>query len=326
MHYSKPWLSIDEQLARLAERGADIEPRDDAGALLRAVGYYRLTGYLYPFRESERVVGDDGKTRVRVLGHYRAGTSVHQARELIDFDRDLRLLVLEALERIEVSLRVQFGHELGRRSPFAHLESEWFVSTFTDAPESVDGAESPHQAWLRRVQERLDGSDEAFVAHFREKYDGRMPIWAVTEVLEFGQLSRLYGGLRNDLATTIATSFGVPSKRVMASWIASLNYVRNVAAHHARLFNRKLVVAPQRPRRGVVPVLDHLRDETRPKSDFGLYNALAVTAYLLRAFEPESGWPERLTVLMDEFPSETALSTASMGFPANWRQLALWQA
>lgn len=84
------------------------------------------------------------------------------------------------------------------------------------------------------------------MAHFRSKYDDRMPIWALTEILELGHVSRLHGGLRNDIATEIAQAFGVPTKRLMQSWVASLNYVRNVAAHHARLYNRKLVSAPKR--------------------------------------------------------------------------------
>ena len=85
--------------------------------------------------------------------------------------------------------------------------------------------------------------------HFREKYDDRMPVWALTELLELGQLSVLYRGLRQQDAEEIALAFGAPTKRIMVSWLASLNYVRNVAAHHARLFNRKLQHAPARQRR-----------------------------------------------------------------------------
>ena len=82
---------------------------------------------------------------------------------------------------------------------------------------------------------------DARATHFREKYDDQMPIWALTEIMELGHLSRLYVGLTNSIATEIATAYAVPSKRVMSSWIASLNYVRNVAAHHARISNRKVL-------------------------------------------------------------------------------------
>ena len=112
----------------------------------------------------------------------------------------------------------------------------------------------------------------------------------------------------------------------MVSWLASLNYVRNVAAHHARLFNRKLQYAPGRPEKGTVPVLDHLRDEETAKSIYGLYNALAVIAYLLRSIESESDWCQRLVGMIQTFPVSTSLSVASLGVPDGWAALELWSA
>lgn len=325
--YSKPWLPVDAQIDQLASRGVDVGATPEAGQLLRAIGYYRLTGYLYPFRTSERYEDDDGKTRIRVLSDYRPGTSLAHAAQLIDFDRALRMLVMDGVERIEVSLRMQIGYVLGESSAFAHLEQATFVSSFTESYEDPATGEttSKHREWLRRVAARIDGSDETFVAHFREKYDGQLPIWALTEVLELGHLGRLYSGLSNSLATMIAEAYQAPSKRVMASWIASLNYVRNVAAHHARLFNRKLVTAPSRPPVGSVPLLDHLRDEESAKAIYGVYNALAVTAYLLRSIDPQSGWPRRLVELLHTFPSAPGLTVEAIGTHPRWTRLDLWR-
>ncbi|GAB3310885.1 hypothetical protein EK0264_11060 [Epidermidibacterium keratini] len=151
-----------------------------------------------------------------------------------------------------------------------------------------------------------------------------MPIWALTELLELGQLSRLYSGLRNDLATEIATAFGVPTKRLMASWIATVNYVRNIAAHHARLFNRKLVISPKRPKPGQVPLLDHLGQLGAPKQ-FGSYNALAVMAYLLKTAAPTANWPDRVASHLRQFPRNTALDVGSMGVAEGWLDEPLWR-
>lgn len=217
--YTKPWLSIPDQIDRLAARGVAIPNRVAAAELLRTVGYYRLTGYLYPFRASESYVEEDGRERIRVLGLYRDGTSIESAATLIDFDRDLRLLVLDGVERIEIALRTQVGYSIGRIGAFAHEEPSTYISNFTDpSSDPVTGVQSPGplDEWLARVQERRDSSDEAFVTHFRTKYEDRMPIWALTELLELGHISRLFSGLRNDLATEIATAFGVPTKRLMA--------------------------------------------------------------------------------------------------------------
>lgn len=323
--YDKPWLPIEAQIGKLVSRGVEIGDEADAANLLRAVGYYRLTGYLYPFRRSERY-DDEGRTRVRVLSEYRDGTAMAHAAKIIEFDRALRILVLDGIERVEVSLRVQLGHTLGAQSPFAHLDSATFVTPFTtEYTDPISGLQtSKHLQWIAKVNARRDASDEAFVAHFRDKYDGQMPIWALTEILELGHLSRLYSGLQNSLATEIAHSYGAPTKRVMASWIASLNYLRNVAAHHARLFNRKLVVVPSRPPVGDVPLLDHLRDDSSAKAVYGVYNALAVTAYLLRTIDRDSGWPERVLHLARTFPGTPTFTLDTMGAHPHWERLELW--
>jgi abortive infection bacteriophage resistance protein len=325
--YAKPWLTLDEQIDKLAVRGVDVEPLATTEALLRQVGYYRLTGYLYPFRESEPYIDDDsGRQRIRVLNSYRAGTTIGYAARLIDFDRELRMLVLAAVERIEVSLRMQVGYTLGRRSAFAHRDPKNFVPAFTTESTDDETGESTSRLtqWLARVQERQDGSDEAFVAHFRDRYDGALPIWALTEILELGHLGRLFGALQSDLATAIAHSYGVPTKKVFASWIASINYVRNVSAHQARLFNRKLVAAPSRPRAGHIPALDHLRDSAEPKAEFGVYNALAIMAHLVGAIDPGCDWNERLAAHLARFPPG-GLTTSDMGAPTGWERQALWQ-
>lgn len=328
MEYAKPWLSVDDQVSKLQSRGVLAGDRTDAVDLLRRVGYYRLTGYLYPFRESTTTVDTEGRPHLHISNHYRDGTSLEHATQLIDFDRELRLLVLDGIERIEVSLRMQIGYILGRTSPFAHLQPSTFVSAFTE--EHLDTRTntlvSRHSQWLQRVDARRTDSDEAFVAHFRTKYDDQMPIWALTEILEMGHLGRLYAGLNNSLATEIAQAYGAPTKKLMTSWISSLNYIRNVSAHHARLFNRKLVAAPGRPKPGLVPVLDHLRDETNAKAVFGLYNALAIMAYLLRSIESDTQWPQRVVDNIQSFPERPGFTTSTMGIPTDWSDQKLWHA
>ncbi|MEU4362928.1 Abi family protein [Promicromonospora sp. NPDC023987] len=324
--YAKPWLSVDEQIDRLAGHGIEVEDHGRATSLLQAVGYYRLTGYLYPFRGSEQHVDDEGRTRIRVLSDYRAGTTLRHAEDIIDFDRRLRMLVMDGVERIEVAVRMRIGYVLGRRSPFSYEDPNCFTEAFTaESTDARDAAPSRHVQWLQRVNNRKASSDEQFVEHFREKYDDRMPVWALTEILELGHLSVLYRGMHQQDAEEIALAFSVPTKKIMISWLASLNYVRNVAAHHSRLFNRKLQHAPARPKAGQIPVLDHLRDEKTAKGIFGTYNALAVIAYILPSIDADSDWAKQLAALLREFPASHALTVASMGAPQVWESLDLWR-
>lgn len=325
MEYTKAWLPLDKQVERLVARGLEVDDESRAVALLQSVGYYRLTGYLYPFLRSEELV-ENGRTRNRVLSRYRSGTALHHAEQIIDFDRRLRMLVMEGVERFEVALRMRTGYVLGESSAFAHEDPASFTEAFTASrTDSRDPRPSAHVLWLQRVKEARDKSDELFVEHFREKYEGRMPIWALTELLEMGQLSRVYRGMLQQDAEKIAFAFGVPTKKIMTSWLASLNYVRNVAAHHARLFNRKLQNAPSRPTVGKAPLLDHLSAPDAPKSDFGTYNALAVIAYLLKHVDADCRWAQSLVDLLHEFPTSHALSVRSIGVPDGWEVLTLWQ-
>ncbi|WIE83127.1 hypothetical protein [Curtobacterium sp. MCPF17_021] len=107
-------------------------------------------------------------------------------------------------------------------------------------------------------------------------------------------------------------------------WLASVNYVRNVEAHHARLFNRKLVVVPKRPRSGAVPLLAHLSGTDAPKQ-FGVYNTLAVMAYLLRSIPSDHDWAERVAAFLGAFPSNEHLDLSSMGVGAGWLDHAIWR-
>jgi abortive infection bacteriophage resistance protein len=209
VQYEKPWLSIDAQIEKLRGRGLVVDDEALAADVLREVGYYRLTGYLHPFRESRSSADETGRTRVVVLDPYRRGTRLDHAVDLLEFDRRLRSLVIEGVDRIEVALRAQVGHVFGRRSPFAHEEPASFTTAFTE-PDDGTTTGTRHRDWLERVRARKDASDEAFVVHFRTAYDGRMPIWALTEILELGHLAKLFTGARNDIATEIARAFDVP--------------------------------------------------------------------------------------------------------------------
>ncbi len=328
MEYTKKWLPLDQQVKQLTARGLQVDDPGRAVRLLESVGYYRMTGYLYPFLESEELVDDTGHRKTRVLKTYRPGTELRHVEEIIDFDRRLRMLVMEGVERVEVAVRMRVGYLLGRASPFAHEDATFFDNSFTTA--STD-SRSPHASkqvvWLERVKERRGSSDETFVAHFRNKYDDHMPIWALTELLELGQLSVLYRGMLQKDAEDVAAAFGVPQKKMMTSWLASLNYVRNVAAHHGRLFNRNLQNAPSRPKKGQVPLLDHLREPSavNSKEGFGTYNALAIISYMLRSIEVERAWAPRLVELLRSFPTSHALSVQNIGAPLDWHTLDLWQ-
>lgn len=137
MSYDKPWKSYQEQLELLSNRGLIITDSNKALHYLERIGYYRLSGYWFPFRERSGIccplVAANGKkfkkgdTDRLVLDNFKAGARFCDAVELYVFDKKLRLLVLDALERIEIGLRVDISHNLGKKDAFAHLKARVFV-------------------------------------------------------------------------------------------------------------------------------------------------------------------------------------------------------
>ena len=223
--YTKPHLPFADQVGLLKNRGLIIDDEAEAQHLLSMIGYYRLSGYWYPFRRSAGgMLRDD---------QFAEGTTFRQIVRLYDADRQLKLRLLDALERIEIAIRVQIGFTLGRRGAYAHLDAEHLDGRFT---RSDGGKPSTYERWLRKVLAAQARSSEDFVLHFQGKYDGRLPVWVITEILDFGALSYLFQGLqaadRNEIAAGLGLldRHGAGNGSALANWLRVLNYVRNATS------------------------------------------------------------------------------------------------
>lgn len=166
-------------------------------------------------------------------------------------------------------------------------------------------------------------SKEDFVRHYQQKYGEPFPIWVAVELWEFGMLSTFYHGMKVDDATQIAAKYGLPGWQLMQSWLRSVNFVRNVAAHHSRLWNKNLVDQPKLPTRGQVHGFDALVDQ--PAVASRLFVVLCILLHFMRIVSPNSTWPSRLRTHLENFPVVSKLSLADMGFPPDWRDQPLWR-
>jgi abortive infection bacteriophage resistance protein len=276
----------------------EVGDRARAKHQLQHVNYYRVRAYWVP---NEIPAGLDDHA-------FAPGTKLATIFDLYAFDQKLRLLVLDAIERIEVSLRTRWVNVLSLRyGSHAYLRSEVFSN-----PRKYD-------ACLQRLHSEVLKSQETFVRHYRSRYSEPKlpPIWSIAEVLTFGQLSLWIQYLRHGLdRAEIAAAYGI-DEQVLVSVIRHLSYVRNVCAHHSRLWNREMTVAmklPLNPR--------WLHQEFNRSAGNRLYNTLVVLAYLLDTISPASEWRRSALELMDKFPS---VDVVAMGFPADWRKSRYWK-
>ena len=211
----KPFLTVEEQLALLKSRGLIIEDDDAALSCLHQLNYYRLSGYTLTLRRGNKFYKD---------------ITFSDVMQIYNFDRELKMLLLQWLEDVEISLRTHIGYVLGSIGPTSYLDSSSFVS------------DAHHDIFRKELSNALkDNKNEAFVKHHNTKYGGVLPSWAIIETLSFGAISRLFSNLDVNIKKEICSSYYINLRYTyIENWLESLVVTRNLCAHHARLFNRGL--------------------------------------------------------------------------------------
>lgn len=291
MKYEKPWLDYDDLLSLLEARGLAIPDRERAIRWLKQISYYRLSAYCLPLKQAPS-------------NAFQPGVKFDDVAGLYIFDRKLRLVLLDAIERIEVSLRAHLTHSLGRKyGPFGYAERTAFSRGFG------------HDALLDELAIAEERQPEPFVSHFREKYvdEPHLPFWMAAELLSFGMTSRIYADTVPDIKRRFASSIGVPDQFAV-SWMHSLCYVRNVCAHHKRLWNRTLSIKPRLPDSSRYWPYGVTRND-------GLYAILVIVRHCLSKLAPQCRWRERLFALFDAHPR---VPLEGMQIPTDWRARAPW--
>jgi abortive infection bacteriophage resistance protein len=297
--YNKPPLTYEEQSDLLLSRGL-IADEKELICILKNVNYYRLSAYLYPFR----TLGNQEES-------FKPGTTLDKVWNIYNFDRQLRILVMDAIERVEVGLRTQmtyqFSHLFG---PFGYIESKNLPKLDQDKFEK----------WLFEVREETKRSKETFVDHFRDTYGDNhkdLPIWMMSEIISFGKLLTFFNGVPDSIKKDIARYYGIEDL-ILKSWIGTLNVIRNICAHHGRLWNRELGFKPFVPRPKKYP------EWHTPFSiaNNRIFSVLTILRYLLYVIVPQSHWYERLIKLLKDYPD---IPLEPMGFHDNWQDHQIWK-
>lgn len=299
--YLKPPLSFIEQLIKLEKRGLVISNREQALISLSSISYYRLSAYWSPFKKRN----DSGA----FSDQFQEKTTFDNIIELYEFDRKLRLLIMDALERIEISIRTSITYHL------AHQYGAFALSSSKNFHEKFD-----HAAWIEKTRKEVTHSREPFIEHFQEKYEGfpTLPVWMATEIISFGALSLLFKGLKNDDKRTIAQTVYNLHPKTLANWLHFLTYIRNICAHHSRLWNKELAIKPK------IEGLDtKWHPPTTPQNDRS-FIILIILKYLLNHSENANQWAKKCEELILPVLSKYKWSFTSMGMPDDWKGHPIW--
>lgn len=315
MSQDKPWKSFPEQLALLKERGLLVDKEPAALDYLERIGYYRLSGYWYSFRQLELSEDGAGGIQYQRLDQFIDGSHFKDAVKLYVFDKKLRLLALDALERIELAVRVDIAHLLGEQDIYAHENPAMFHGNF--AKKKNQSGQTQHQLWLEKYKSHVHRARrEPFVEHYMNKYS-RLPVWVAVEIWDFGLLSKLYAGMQYKQREQIASKYGAKDGRAFTGWLRGLNFTRNVAAHHSRLWNINVL------ERASLPQDDAYWQQLNNARPFFYF---CLMQRLIRVICPNSRWAERFAVLLEEFPDVGcgAVSLADFGLLEDWQAWDLW--
>ena len=209
-------------------------------------------------------------------------------------------LILEILASIEILTRGQLAYYLGHEyGAFGYLEAGNFYYYFN------------HYNWLKKVRENVNRSHEVFVKHYYSKYTSEtdLPVWMVCELISFGQVSQLYSGLKKKDRQAISRNNFDIDHMLMTSWLHTIVYIRNLCAHHSRVWNRTLAIQPLRNKK------DEIWDGVRTNKIFAV---LLVIKKLTGYIGTWDEWSGKLLTLLGEYPD---INLNMMGYPDNWREV-----
>lgn len=318
--FTKPSFNLEQHLEKLLNNALIIPDLDQARHILKNIGYYRLSAYFRPFF----VPGQPAK-------RFLPGTTFDDILQLYVFDRELRLLVLDALERIEISLRAILSSTLSTppRNAHSYLESSVFNDRYIK--------EGGHDWLMQKLEQKgKERSPEQFLVNYHRKHPGapkQPPIWMAVEILTFSEVSRLFGSIKAPSDTLAFESHYGWKFPVLRSWFQTLSVLRNHCAHQSRIWNREFGITPMTPKVKNLPanklpfMPPKIEVESRAGSNYiltsrRLYFQLAIIQSLLQVVSPTSHWGARLIKLLDKYPF---VSQTHMGFPSGWDQERFWQ-
>ena len=295
MEYLNPALETREILLMLQNKNLIIEDVEEAVKFLENVSYFRFSDYLKPFEVEEKK-------------RYKEQTTFLMTKNLYDFDAELRGLLFNAIQRIEVSLRAKVSNYFSlRHGPFWFLEPSLAIDKHR------------YTENLSILEKELQRTKAEFLKEHIQKYgkEDFPPSWKIIDLTTFGSLTKLYFNFTDSsIKKQIAASYGIPHQEIFKSWMKTANELRNICAHHGRIWNRTFPMMPILP-----SFLPNPWISEKPKINNKLYAVLCCLIYWLKAIDPKHPIVEDFKRLLVRYPM---IDPFAMGFPKNWKEQCIF--
>ena len=294
--FQKQYVSARDLVSLLKSRGLSIADSDKAERYLEFIGYYRLSAYMYPF------------LRMPKEQHiYKQDASFDKVMQLYRFDKKLRLLIFNEIEKIEVAIRSVIINTCSEitGTPFWMTERSYFTD------------EKKFQHTKELIDAELSRSREDFISHFKQTYsDNYPPAWMLAEILPFGVITKIYNNIKAArIKKNISQKFGL-QVAPFESWLTIITLTRNACCHHARVWNKHNTIRPMIPNRMINTWI------TLPTDSLRIYFNLCIIRYFLNIISPQNDVKYKIDALLAEYPN---IDVKAMGFPNGWEKEPFWQ-
>lgn len=310
--YNKIPLSFQKQIELLKSRNLIIDDEPKALSYLQEISYYRLSAYFLPYQNAKDNFEND--------------ITFEQIIKTYSFDRELRLLVFDCIERIEVAIRTQFIYQMALHYNDSHWQDNQnhFITPYYNKIGNLVNPFADFQAIISKA--KTARTPETFIKHYINTYNkpANPPSWMCFELLTIGELSHIYRGLKNNADKKRIADFFEVHPTVFTSWLHTLTYVRNICAHHSRLWNRDLAIEPEKllkPKGNWI---------AKPyENNKRVFYFLCVLRYLLLRANPSNSMKQKLENLFNKYPT---VPIKYLGIPSDgkgnlldWQNEPIWK-
>ena len=293
--YKGQAISIDSQLQNLIEKGLTIDNYEYAHNWLTNVSSYRLKKYTYTFKDDDSL-------------NFTTGTSFEQIIDLYLFDRKLKLILFDAIETIEVSVKSLISHLMSlKHGTHWYLDSSHFSDTFE------------YNKFIDKIKDEFLEQEEPGVQRYRKfiSEPELPPSWMMIEFITLGTVSKMFEYLTSrQEKQEICKIFNLP-ENIFISWLHSFTHQRNRCAHHQRIVYRTIkhdILLPSRIKHSFLKDTDSI-------SRSSLYCSILCMIHLIKKINPESKFRQSLLSLIKESPQ---INFSKMGFIDNWEFEPIW--
>ena len=291
MEYFKKPLTYDEQLERLKESGIIIKDKNKAKEILSNINYYILTGYIYQYKNS-----DD---------KYTNGLTFDKMYRIYLFDKKFRNLLWCVIEIIEISLKTKIAYESAHKlGAFGYLEKSNFKN------------QEEFDILVKKLKKQLKMNNNLeFVKHHYEKYDGKFPIWVGINVFTMGMLYNYYKNIAENIIEksikkTVASEYNTGSMQ-LCSWIENILYIRNMLAHHMRIYNVRFQKVPAKCKK------NHKENYSKTKR---IFDTVHIMKFMIL---DKDIWNNNIIMNMSALFEEYSdiIDISLLGFPKEWEKI-----